>query len=114
MKRHTDLGVDSTGYEILDENNQVYEEIKAEQPLSLPGQRGLPPSSVGDYDIIQCPAYVPIAHDNQEGQQAEILVIQPAGMTAAKDSSEMSGMGPGTCNNQDGKLDNIEDNETGI
>ena len=102
----SDLGADSAGYEMLDRYNPVYEEIKAMQPLNLPDQQGLPPSSAGpDYHIIQCPAYVTVA---QENQQAEISSIQPAGTTAARDSSEMSS------NNQDGDLDNAEDNETGM
>ena len=117
--KRSGLGADiySAGYEMLGKDNPVYEEIKAMQPLNLPDQRGLPPSSAGpDYEIMQCPAYIDItvAHGNQEGQQAEISLIQPAGTTAAKDSSEMSGMGPGTCNNQDVNLDDVEDKETGM
>ena len=89
-----------------DSANPVYEDIKVIQPLNLPDQQGLPPSSAGlDYDIIQCPAYVTVA---QESRQAEISLIQPAGTTAARDSSEMSS------NNQDGDLDNVEDNKTGM
>lgn len=101
------LEADSAGYEMLDRYNPVYEEIKMMEPLNLPDQQGLPPSSAGpDYDIKQCLAY----GTAQESQQAEISLIQPAGMTAARDSSEMSS------NNQDGNLDNqVEDhNETGM
>ena len=103
------LGADSAGYEILDRYNPVYEDIKVMQPLNLPDQQGLPPSSAlagPDYDIKQCPAYVTVA---QESQQAEISLIHPAGTTAAIDSSEMS-----SNINQDGNLDNVEDNETGM
>ena len=83
----SDLGADSAGYEMLDRYNPVYEEIKVMECLNLPAsdQQGL--SAGPDYDIKQCPAYGTIA---QENQQAEISLIQPAGMTAARDSSEMS------------------------
>jgi hypothetical protein len=94
---------------MLDKYNPNYEEIKAVEPLNLSDQRGVPPSSAGDYDITQCPAYIPVAHGNQEGQLAETSLIRPASTTATKDSSEIS---TGLDKNQDGNLDNIEDNET--
>ena len=68
-------------YEMLDNYNPDYEDIKVVEPLSLPDRRGLPPSSVGDYNITQCPAYIPIAHGNQ---QAETSLIQSAGTATAK------------------------------
>ena len=83
-------------YEMLDNYNQVYEEIKVVQPPKLPDQRGLPSplSSASDYDITQCPAYVPIAHGNQQGQQAETSLMQPApGTTATKELSEVMSTG---------------------
>ena len=101
-------------YEMLDKYNQAYEEIKvasdpslAPDPPKLPDQHRLPPSSAGGYDFTQCPAYVPIAHGNQ---QAETSLTQPAGTTAtaAKVSSEVSTRSK----DHDGNSDDVEDNET--
>ena len=101
-------------YEMLDNYNpwQAYKEIKVVQPAKLPDQQGLPgpPSSAGDCDITQCPAYVPIAHGNQQGQQAETSLMQPApGTTATIDSSEMMSTGS---KDQDGNSEDVKDNET--
>jgi hypothetical protein len=84
------LGTNSAAPTGYDKYNPVYEEIKAVQPLQLPDQQGLSPA--GDYDIIQCPAYIPVTHGNEQDQQAENSLVQP------ENSSEMSGSGPGTCN----------------
>ena len=67
-------------YEMLDKYNQEYEEIKV-----IP--RPQPTQQAGDqYDITQCPAYVPVAHGNQ---QTETSLVQPTdSTTATKDDVE--------------------------
>ena len=95
-------------YEMLDKYNQAYEEIKVvPRPPKLPDQQGLPPSSAGDYDITQCPAYVPVT---QQGQQAETSLMQPAtGTTATIGSSDVMSTGD---KDQDGNSGDAKDNET--
>ena len=100
-------------YEMLDKYNQAYEEIKVvPRPPKLPDQQGLPPSSTGDYDITQCPAYIPVVHGNQQGQQTETSLMQPApDTTATKNSSGVMSTGN---KDQDGNSDDVKDDETYI
>lgn len=89
--KNTDSEPGYAGYEMLDKYDRAYEEIKVVQPPKLPDRQELPsprpPSSASDYVITQCPAYIPAAHGNQQGQEAETPLMQPAGTTAPKDSS---------------------------
>ena len=98
-------------YEMLDKYNQAYEDIKVvPRPPKLSDQQGLPPLSAGDYDITQCPAYIPVAHGNQQGQQAETSLMQPApDTTATKDSSEVMSIGD---KDQNGNSDDVKDDAT--
>ena len=57
-------------YEILDKYNQAYEEIQF--PKAPPPK--LNSSSAGDYELTQCPAYVPVTRGNH---YAETSLTQP-------------------------------------
>ena len=46
-------------YEMLDKYSQAHEELRV--PATQPVQQQQPLSSIGDYNLTQCPAYVPVA-----------------------------------------------------
>ena len=62
-------------YEVLDKYNQAYEDIQVSQ-VPPPKQEQQQSSSVGDYELTQCPAYVSVTHCNQQTQSS--LTLQPS------------------------------------
>ena len=76
-------------YEVLDKYNQAYEEVQAPPPKPELPVQPQPSSSAGDYDLTQCPAYVPVAttsiHGNTNKSDTSTS-IQPA--TAQDDQKD--------------------------
>ena len=58
---------------MLDKYNQAYDDIQVPQapPQKQEQQQS---SSAGDYELTQCPAYVPVTHGNQH---TETSLMQP-------------------------------------
>ena len=54
-------------YEILDKYSQAYEEVQAPPPKPELPVQPQPPSSAGDYELTQCPAYVPMTTTSIHG-----------------------------------------------
>ena len=52
-------------YEVLDKYNQAYENIQVPQ-APPPKQEQQQSSSAGDYELTQCPAYVPVTITSNE------------------------------------------------
>ena len=50
-------------YEVLDKYNQAYEDVQVTQ-APPPKQKQQQSSSAGDYELNQCPAYVPVTNSN--------------------------------------------------
>ena len=75
-------------YEILDKYNQAYEEVQAPPPKPAPVQPQ-PPSSAGDYEFTNCPAYVPVVTTSIHGNTKKPdtpTSVQPA--TAQDDQKD--------------------------
>ena len=49
-------------YEILDKYNQAYEDVTVPPPAKpkMEAEAMQPLSSTGDYEFIECPAYIPV------------------------------------------------------
>ena len=78
-------------YEILDKYSQAYEEIQAPQ-APPPKQEQQQLSSVGNYELTQCPAYIPVTYGNK---QTGVSLMQPTttGSTDEAAAAEDKGQG---------------------
>ena len=65
-------------YEMLDKYNQPYEEVQVPQA---------PPP--GDYELTQCPAYVPVTHGNQQTETS--LTQLPTASSSVKAAAGVEG-----------------------
>ena len=69
---HESVEVDHE-YEMLDKYSQAYEDVQV-PPAPPPKQEQQQSSLAGDYELTQCPAYVPVTHGNK---QTETTLTQP-------------------------------------
>ena len=53
---------------VLDKHNQVYEEVRTPSQKPEPSQ---PLSSIGDFELTQCPAYVSVANTSIHGNASK-------------------------------------------
>ena len=82
-------------YEVLDKYSQAYEDVQV-SPAPPPKQEQQQSSSAGDYELTQCPAYVPVTHGNK---QTETTLTQPP-------TTEVEGKGHGVSRADDDNKDN--------
>ena len=93
-------------YEVLDKYNQAYEEIQVSQALP-PEQEQQKSSSAGDYELSQCPAYVPVTHGNQ---LTETSLMQPTTVCSTELAATTGAKGQGKGRTDDDQKD--KDNGT--
>ena len=77
-------------YEILDQYNQAYEDVKIPplkyEPANVQLQKPL--SSTGDYDYTQCPAYVSVATAGIHGNQDALTTVNNPATTEQHDHAK--------------------------
>ena len=95
-------------YEVLDKYNQAYEDIRVPQ-APPPKQEQQQSSSAGDrdYELTQCPAYVPVIHGSQE---TETSLMQPTTVCSTEVAAAAGVKGHGKSGTDDDQKD--EDNGT--
>ena len=72
-------------YEIPDKYRPAYDDVIILQPSLLNPK---PPSSGGQYELTQCPAYVPVVHSNQPAESSPTQ--QPASSGDVTTSGDVS------------------------